>query len=837
MKPHPACKEETCHLCGLPVGNSGIDQVAEGKVHRFCCLGCRQVYLILSDGSEVLPAGFRETELYRACVEAKIIPGNGDGLSPSIPVTTAERPETEAPPIESGTPALDLSFRAEGMWCPACAWLIGEVLRRTPGVMNPQVSFFSDTVRLRYSPLLVTPNEIMSRVEKVGYRVPSSAKRPFRGSAKGELLLRLGVSAILTMNAMMFSCALYFGFLRDLAPTVVAYFSYPLLAMTAPVLFYGGMPILRKAWAGVRYGSPSMDTVIAIGALSAFGYSLIRMAQGSIHLYFDTAAMLVTIVLLGRYIEMHARERVLSRMGAGFNEIGPQKVRLAGSGFERWVAAEAVRPGDRFVVRSGERIALDGLIIAGQGLLDRSVITGEPVPELRGCEEDVMAGSLLVDGELEVSATRSKRESSLQQMADLMVKALNRKDDGEELADAVSRAFVPILLVVTAITGFVLWFSKVPAEEVLLRCLTMLLISCPCALGVAVPLVKVAIVGLAGKKGLLVRNPGALERVPKLDTIIFDKTGTITGGRFTLLHVVCDEADEKVVLSRISPIEMGSSHFLSREILRRARALGLLLEKGLGVEESEGLGVTGVVRGETVFAGNRRLCERLGGQIAPSLEERAEKHESAGMTVVFFGWEGNTRGFFVFGDLLRPGAKELVEHLGRRGLKVMLLSGDGAKTTEAVARSLGITDHLGQAAPLEKSDFIVNLQRDGRKVGMVGDGINDAGALAQADVSFVMGAGHDITKEASDVIIPGGNPALIDDVFDLAALSVRTTRQNLIFAFLYNSAAIPVAAAGLLNPLIAVLAMFMSSLTVIGNALRLSGKGRGLAGRNLEEAR
>ena len=478
------------------------------------------------------------------------------------------------------------------------------------GVLDPRVSFFSDTVRLRYSPSIVTPKEIMSKIEKLGYQIPSAAEKTSRGGPKGELLLRLGVSAILTMNAMMLSCALYFGFLRDLAPTVVTYFSYPLLAMTAPVLFYGGMPILKKAWAGVRYGSPSMDTVIAIGALSAFSYSLIRMAQGSIHLYFDTAAMLVTIVLLGRYIEMHAKERVLSEAGTGLGEIGPQKVRYAESGIERWVAAEAVKPGDRFVVRSGERIAIDGRIMAGQGLLDQSVVTGEPVPVLRSCEDDVMAGSLLVEGELEISAIRSCRESSLQQIADLMVKALDRKNSREELADAVSRAFVPILFVVTAVTGLVLWYSGVSAEEVLLRCLTMLLISCPCALGVAVPLVKVAIVGLARKKGLLVRNPGALERVPKIDTIIFDKTGTITEGRFALLDVVCDEADEREIFSRISPIESGSSHFLGREILRRAHALGLPAEKGLAVEEIEGLGVTGIVRGGTVFAGNRRLLAK-----------------------------------------------------------------------------------------------------------------------------------------------------------------------------------------------------------------------------------
>jgi heavy metal translocating P-type ATPase len=822
----PALEQETCLLCGLPYGGVVAAHVAEGTVHGFCCPGCRQVYLILSGGSGGLPADYRETEIYRACVQANIIPDGKSALPAIFPTAASEDPASDLSPLEPGAMALELSFRVDGMWCPACAWLIGRVLGRIAGVLDPRVSFFSDTVGLRYFPHVVSPKEITSTIGKLGYKVSPMGEKSSRGGAKGDLLLRLGVSSILTMNAMMLSCALYFGFIRDLAPTVVAYLSYPLLAMTAPVVFYGGLPILRKAWASIRHGRPSMDTLIAIGILAAFGYSLIGMARGSIHLYFDTAAMLVTIVLLGRYIEIQARERVLSMVGAGPDEIGPQKVRIAGLGTERWIAGEAVRPGDRFIVRPGERIALDGHIVAGQGLLDQSVITGEPAPVVRGSEEEVTAGSLLVEGELEIAATRSARDSSLQQMADLMVKALDRKNSGEQLADAVSRLFVPLIMAITAFTAYVLWFFSVPAEEILLRCLTMLLISCPCALGVAVPLVKVAIMGLGCKKGILIKNPDALEGVLNLDTIILDKTGTMTEGKFMLLHVICEEADEKEVLSRIAPVEAGSSHSLAREILRHTRELGLSVEKGFAKEEYEGLGVTGIVGNEAVFAGNRRLLARANAEIAASLEGRAGEHEGAGMTVVLFGWGGKARGFFVFGDRLRHGAKELVEQLRRRGLRVVLLSGDGVKTTGATAHSLGITDYLGQAVPVEKTEFVRNIQREGHKVGMVGDGINDAGALAQADVSFAMGSGHDITNEASDVIIRGGKPGLIIDAFEISTLSVRTTRQNLCFAFLYNSTAIPVAAAGLLNPLIAVLAMFMSSLTVIGNTLRLSRTGK-----------
>ena len=803
----PYIQEEVCHLCGLPVGIAGIN---EGP-HRFCCPGCRQVFLILSDTTGDLPVDFRQTEIYRACMEAGIIRGNRAG--------DQEKARSEAEP---NMPALELSFSATGMWCPACAWLIEEVLKRTPGALQPRVSFFSDTVRLRYLPHIVTPKEIMSHVEKLGYHASASGENVNQDKSKRDLLVRLGVSAILTMNAMMLSCALYFGFLHDLTPIMVAYFSYPLLAMAAPVVFYGGMPILRRAWAGARLGSTSMDTLVAVGMLAAFSYSVIQVIRGSIHLYFDTAAMLVTIVLLGRYIEMHARERVLSSVA--LEEISPQKVRLAGGLTGQWVGSDTVKPGDLFIVQSNERIPLDGLIARGSGLLDQSVITGEPVPMAKSAGEQVMAGSLLIDGKLEIEATRSARDGSLRQMADLMASALDGKNSGEQLADSVSRLFVPAVIAVTGVTGFTMWFFNLPAHEILLRCLTMLLISCPCALGIAAPLVKVAVIGLGRTKGLLIRNPEALGRIADLDTMVLDKTGTMTEGAFMLRRVICKKAGEREVLSRIAAIEAKSPHFLARELMRRTLELGLSVEEASAVHEFEGLGVTGIVGGKTVFAGNRRLLSLCNAKLPASIEEQAAGHEHSGMTVVFFGWGGSVLGFFVFGDRIRQGAVELVEWLLKRGMKVLLLSGDGHATTKAVAYSLGIKDFLGQAAPREKAEIIRKLQDERHKVGMVGDGVNDAGALAQADVGFAIGTGRDIMKEASDLVIPSERLSVIMDAFVLSRVSIRTVRQNLCFAFLYNAIAIPVAAAGLLNPLMAVMAMFMSSLTVIGNALRITRK-------------
>lgn len=801
--------EGACSLCGLPLGSVDAVHAEVDGSHRFCCPGCRQVFVILSGGSGSFPADFRSAELFRACVEAGIIPG---------PRTI--QPESALPQPQPDLPALHLVFMVSGMWCPACAWLIEEALKRMPGVVQPRVSFLSDTVRLEYLPHMIAPAEIMLHVEKLGYRTSNPEEDSHRYDAKRYLLRRLGVSAILSMNAMVLSYALYSGFIRELAPMAVAYFSYPLLLMTAPVVFYGGMPILRRAWNGIRLGNASMDTLIAVSTLAAFCYSVIQTAKGSIHLYFDTAAMLITIVLLGRYIEMHTRERVLA--ASGLDEISPQKVRLAEGPAGRWVGAETARPGDHFRVYPGERVPLDGQVTEGKGLVNQSVLTGELTPVARERGQQVMAGSLLTDGRLEIEATHSYGESSLRQIIDLVANALDQKGSGEEAADSMSRLFVPATMAASGITGLLLWFFRFPADEILLRCLTVLLISCPCALGIAVPLVKVVVIGLGRRKGILIRNPGALERIPDLDTLILDKTGTVTEGSFVLREIVTDEPDESGVLFRIAALEADSSHFLAREIVRCARERSLDLRRGTAVKEFDGLGVTGVAEGKTLFVGNRRLLSQCGAGLPVSLDEQAIAREHEGMTIVFFGWDGAARGFLVFGDWPRAGARELIDALQRRGIKILLLSGDGNDTTGAVAGSLGITGFLGQTTPSEKAEMIRKLQDQGHRVGMVGDGVNDAGALAQADVAFAMGAGHGIMREASDLMIPGGRPDVIIDAFELSALSTRTVRQNLSFAFLYNIIAIPVAAAGLLNPVIAVTAMFMSSLTVIGNSLRIS---------------
>jgi len=883
-----------CDLCGLPLARSKVQQVGGKKIFRFCCPGCRQVFLILSTSPEGMPINFRETELYKACVESGIIPREEEDIS------SRETPK-DSPNRESSPPPLRLTIKVEGMWCPACSWLIEEVLRRTKGVLEPQVFFLSDLVHVKYSPHILSPREIMTRISRLGYRPSLFQDALAIEREKKDLQLRLGVSSILAMNVMMISLALYAGFFRDLSQTAIGYFSYPLWVMTTPVIFYGGLPILRRAYAGLRYGSASMDTLISVGALAAYFYSLVQMARGSLHLYFDTASMLITLVLLGKYIETQAREKVSAGI-TDLYKLANQKVRLftptltlppqgggdssetlllshplaggespitlsplageeshinsppsagpelqinspplpgegpqttppplVGGGWgegekERWIPAKDAKPGDEFLVLGGERVPLDGRVFSGRGDVDQSIFTGEAMPVRKGPGDEIMGGVLLLEGNLKLKVTRVGQESTLGQMITLMQEALSKKNPVELLADRITHWFVPCIFVIAGAVALLLWRFNSSVDEALLRSLTVLIISCPCALGIAIPLVKVAAIGVGRGKGILVRNPEALEQAKDLDTIVFDKTGTLTEGNFSLQEIFAEGVSEQEALGRLAPVEAFSTHFLGKEIVRKAREKSIKMEEATAFEELEGMGVKGSAGGTEVFIGNRRLMNKFGLDLSSSLENRAFFSESRGMTVVFFGWGGQVHGLLVFGDSLKRGVTDLVRKLQARKMITWLVSGDAPATTRAVAEESGINEFRGQALPQDKVELIRSLQQKGRRVGMVGDGINDAAALAQADVGFALGTGTNIIQEASDFTLLAADPTRLLEVLDLSALTAKTVRQNLFFAFLYNALAIPLAVAGLLNPLIAVFAMFASSLTVVGNALKISRK-------------
>ena len=778
------------------------------------------VFQIFFNSPEGLPKEYKNTELYRACVAAGLIPSEEGLPGPVAGRASAEIPLTpEMLEIREGL-SQELSVKIEGMWCVACSWLIEQLLRKMDGVLNASIFFFSDIARIKYMPHRIQPKQIIDGISRLGYR--AAPVEDGSGSVESRsFMVRLGVSAILSMNIMMISFALYFGFFEDIGREGAAYFSYPLWVLSTPVVFYCGRPILQRAFWGIRYRTATMDVLIAVGVLAAYFYSVIQVFRGSLHIYFDTASMLVTLVLLGRFIELRAREKISAGITALFHAANA-KVRLIRNGKEIWTASDKVVRGEAFAVLPGERVPVDGRILSGKAVLDESMITGESRPITRIFGADVPAGALLIDGDAKFEVTRPGSESSLNQIITLIQEALSTKIRYELFADSAMRVLVPAVLLLAGSIAILLMANSVPPNEALLRTLSILLITCPCALGIATPLARVAAISRARGSGILIRNPAALESVDNLKAIVFDKTGTITEGKYILRQIVVIEGSEDEALCRIASAETRSDHFLAREIVRTARERSLALEEILSFEPVEGLGITALDRSGEIIAGNRRLMAQCGFELPGELDSRAHTLQSEGATVVFFAWSGSVKGFLVFGDRVKDSAAEVISRFRTSGISVWLVSGDSEATTQAAARELGIEHYKGQALPGDKVETIKKLQEQGFHVAMAGDGINDAAALAQADIGITVGSGANLIRECSDAAIFGDDLLKVSELVSLSGFTLKIIRQNLFFAFFYNLLGIPLAAAGMLNPLIATFAMFASSATVIINTLRIT---------------
>ncbi len=834
--------EKTCHLCGLPTGSSNISQPVAGGMAHFCCLGCLYVFQILYNSPEGIPEDYRNTELYKACVSAGLIPsGEAEenllrrppevraslpGVAPPQPKANGEfglaipvGGPTAPTAIEEGL-SQELSIRIEGMWCVACSWLIEHLLGKMEGVLSAGIYFFSDIARIRYMPHLVEPQTIVESISRLGYRA-SAVESPSDSGQSRDLVVRLGVAAILSANIMMISFALWAGFFEQIGREGAALFSYTLWVIASPVVFYAGWPILRKAFGGIRHLSATMDTLIAAGVLSAYFYSVVAMLRGSLHVYFDTASMIVTLILLGRFIETRAKEKISGTITALF-QAASGKVRISKDGREIWTAPDKVSRGDSFLVFPGERLPVDGRILSGETVLDESIITGESRPVKKGPGADVSAGSLVLNGETKFEAARAGGESSLNQIITLIQEALSTKNRFEFFADRLMRVLVPAVLALAASVLVFLLASSAPAGEALLRALTVLVITCPCALGIATPLARVAAISRARASGIIIRNPAALERADHLDVMIFDKTGTLTEGSFILRETVTLEANADDALRLVASAEVKSDHFLAREIVKAARQRSMELDEVSSFEAREGLGIIALTRSGEVIAGSRRLMLNCGLEFSDMLRDRAHAFEAAGSTIVFFAWNGAVRGFFVFGDRLRDNAPEIISRLRAQGISVWVVSGDSEETTRTLALQAGADNFAGQRGPQDKVRIIQDLQAQGKRVAMAGDGINDAAALARSDLGITLGAGANLIRECSDTAVLGDDLLKILELLELSRFSFKITRQNLFFSFFYNVIGIPIAAAGILNPLIAAFAMFASSVTVICNTSRIS---------------
>ena len=809
---------QCCALCGLSLRYGGVDATIGGQLLRFCCPGCRMVYAMLMEAADSPdPARFRESELYRRCVAAGVVPATeADLADPDKRSGQGGAAEGE---IQTNDRSLVLNYKVAGMWCPACSWVIENALSRLPGLGAVACDFATDRLRCIYDPTRQDPAGIEAVVRDLGYD-PAPLEGDAHGSHLRKAFIRLMICALLSVNVMMLSWALYSEFFTSLSGDDIRYISWPIVAMATVVMIYGGGPLFRRAWWGVRTGAPGMETLVCLGAGSAYLYSLYNFGSGSWHLYFDTAAMLITLVLLGKMIEERAKAGVRRDL-EGFLALQPNKVRICSPQFPlgRFAEIGQLVPGDTFRVQAEEIVPADGRVLEGAGWVDESAVTGESRPRAVGPDDTVTSGTRLGSGDITVKALRVGRQSVLGQMIEIVEAGLSRRTPLESRTDRWLATFVPVMVGLAAAAVLLTHVWGMTWEHALVRGITVLVIACPCALGIAVPLARTAGMSQAGRRGILVRDFEAFERSAAIDTVVFDKTGTLTNGHWSLERIeVLGKMDEDRAAALAAGLEDDVDHAVARAVTAYCRQQGI---EPASVEERrvEARGVSGLAGGVAVRIGSREFvgCEDRSAQVteAPG-PSYSRVFLSRGLEVCAVLW---------FGDRVRESAGPLVSRLGESGWAIHLISGDGRDTTAAVAAHLGIADALGELSPQDKARFVAGLQQKSRRVVMVGDGINDAPALAMADLSVAVHRDAALTQQAADLTLMRGDPGQLMDFMALAKQVNAKVAQNLVCAWVYNIIGIPIAMSGWLNPLVAVSAMLLSSLTVIGNTLLLVKKG------------
>ncbi|GAA2336906.1 heavy metal translocating P-type ATPase [Streptomyces kunmingensis] len=762
---------------------------------------------------------------------------------------------TDAPPT-------DIDLAIGGMTCAACSARIEKKLNRLDGV-TATVNLATEKAKISYANADITPQTLIDTITKLGYTAEATIQPPpdpARGAGNGAIshddaaaatdtvtptasspapgtpiAQRLSVSALLTVPVILLAMipALQFDNWQWLS-----------LTLAAPVVVWGGLPFHRAAWTNARHGAATMDTLVSLGTLAAFGWSLWALFLGdagmpgmrhgftfvterggaSSTIYLEVASGVVTFILVGRCLEARARRSAGAALRA-LLELGAKDVALlAADGTEVRVPADRLAPGDRFVVRPGEKIATDGTVVEGVSAVDASVLTGESVPVDVAVGSAVTGATVNAGGRLVVEATRVGADTRLAQMARLVEDAQTGKAQVQRLADRVSAVFVPVVVAIALGTLVVRLLATGDTTAAFSSAVAVLIIACPCALGLATPTALMVGTGRGAQLGILIKGPEVLEATRAVDTVVLDKTGTVTTGRMALIAVHAVEGvDEKELLRLAGAVEHASEHPVARAVAAGAADRAGELPAVEGFDSVPGLGVRGTVEGRAVLVGRERLLVDAGIELPPAVTAARQTAEAEGGTAVTVAWDGVARGVLAVADTVKETSARAVADLRSLGLTPMLLTGDNRAAALAAARAVGIDpgDVIAEVLPQDKVEVIRRLRAEGRGVAMVGDGVNDAAALATADLGLAMGTGTDAAIEAGDLTLVRGDLRVAADAIRLSRRTLATIKGNLCWAFGYNVAALPLAAAGLLNPMIAGAAMAFSSVFVVTNSLRL----------------
>jgi len=750
-----------------------------------------------------------------------------------------------------GADVRQMTFGVMGMTCASCVGRVEQALKKVPGVLEASVNLTNEKATVEYFASEVELRDLEKAVEDAGYGVvreesstEDTREREY-DKLRADFLLAAGLTALILVG----SLPMMFGFML---PVPLRWLNIGLLLLATPVQFWAGWRFYRGAWGALKHGQANMNTLVVMGTTAAYLYSVVAtlapglFAAGRADVYFDTSALIISLILLGRLLEARAKGRTNEAIKklAGLQA---KIARVLRDGEEVDVPVEDVDVGEVVVVRPGEKVPVDGRVISGESAVDESMITGESIPVTKRAGDEIIGATMNTSGSFRFTATKVGEETALHQIMRMVEEAQGSKAPIQRLADRISAVFVPAVIGVAPVT-FLIWFLFGPEPALtfaLLNTVAVLIIACPCAMGLATPTSIMVGTGKGAESGILIKGGEALEGAHKLETVVLDKTGTLTRGLPALTDLVVGAGIDEVELLRfVASAERASEHPLGEAIVRGAKKRGLSLGEAEGFEAVSGGGVRARVEGREVLVGSHRFLSESGVSedgLLPKGEELARE----GKTPVFVAVDGEPAGLVGVADVVREESWEAIERLHSLGLEVAMLTGDNRRTAEAIARQLGVDRVVAEVRPEDKANEIRGLQAEGKKVGMVGDGINDAPALAQADVGIAIGTGTDVAMEAADLTLISGDVRGVARAINLSKATVRNIKQNLFWAFAYNVALIPVAAGvlyplfsdgsvpeilrpvlgeyGFLNPVLAAAAMALSSVTVVSNALRLRG--------------
>ena len=730
-----------------------------------------------------------------------------------------------------------------GMSCANCAMTIERTLKKkVPGVLDASVNFASERARVEYVPSLASVDDFIAAIERAGYGAirpdetisGEDAEMQARRAEIRDQTVKFAVGILFTAPLFILSMGRDFGFFGPWSQAF--WMNWLFLALATPVQFYTGWDYYTGGWKSLMNKSANMDVLVAMGSSVAYFYSLALLLYPPLghHVYFETSAVIITLIKLGKMLEA----RTKGRTGGAIRKLmglRPKTATIVVEGKEKEIPLSQVKVGDDVVVRPGEAMPVDGVVLDGESSVDESMLTGEPIPVDKAVGDKVAAGTINSEGRLIFKAQKVGKDTALARIIRLVQEAQGSKAPIQALADRVAAVFVPGVMSIALLT-FILWWAVggefVPA---MIRMVAVLVIACPCALGLATPTAIMAGTGKGAEKGMLFRNSRALETATRLNTVVLDKTGTITMGKPAVADIVVSNGrpgGEQDLLRLAASVERGSEHPLGRAMVREAERRGLDLYQPESFKSFRGAGVSAKVNGREVLVGKPAWLREDEVSLAGE-EERIRSLQAQGKTVMVVVVNGEPAGLIAVADQLKPESKESIEALHRQNLDVVMLTGDNIQSARAIASEVGVDEVLAEVLPEEKSLKVKELQENGKVVGMVGDGINDAPALAQADVGMAIGTGTDVAIESGDIILASGSLSGIPRAIELSRATMRTIKENLFWAFIYNIILIPIAAGVLypfeflpfflrqLHPILAAFAMAMSSVTVVSNSLRL----------------